>query len=265
MDVMAGLAMPLPLNVISEMMAIPPADRPWVRRVAERLLIGPRTSPGRMRDLADAMRQMYTYVEPLAEQRRISPGDDAISLLMRAETDGVFSQDAAMQNIIMLIVAGHETTMNLIANGVVAFARHPEQWNRLRADPEHLVASAVEECLRYDPPVKGIERVATRDTELRGKTIRAGDRVRWFISSANRDPERFDNPDAFDITRTPNAHIAFGHGVHLCLGAALARLEGQEVFTALASRCPQLHITTDPIEYAPAIDLRSIKSLTVRW
>jgi len=265
MDVMADLAVPLPLNVISEMMAIPPADRPWVRSVAERLLIGPRTSPNRMRDLAQAMREMYAYVEPLAEERRSHPGDDVISLLVRAETDGIFTRDSMMQNVILMIVAGHETTMNLIANGIVAFARHPEQWDRLRADPDRLVASAVEECLRYDPPVKSIERVATSDVQLRDKIIRAGDRVRWFISSANRDPERYDDPDAFDITRPPVPNLAFGHGIHLCLGASLARLEGQEVFTALAARFGRLDITTDPIEYAPAVDLRSIKSLELRW
>ena len=265
LDVLRELAVPLPLNVISEMMAIPQEDRPWVRKVAEHLLTGPRASRSRIRELADAMRQMYDYVAPLADQRRSTPGEDLISIVMRAEVDGVLTREVALQNIILFIVAGHETTMNLICNGLLAFVRNPVQWDRLREDPVHLVASAVEECLRYDPPIKSVERVATRDVQLRDKTIRAGDRLRWFISSANRDPERFDDPDTFDITRSPNPHLAFGYGIHLCMGAWLARIEAQEVFTALANRCERLELVTDPIEYVPAPDLRSIKQLTLRW
>ena len=265
MDVMRDLAVPLPLSVIAEVLAIPVADRPWIRQVAEKLLIGPRVDPGRMREISDAMRSLYDYIGPLVEQRLRDPGDDLISLLCRAEAAGAFTREQTLQNVTLFVVAGHETTINLICNGLLAFIRHPDQWDRLRADPDGLAATATEECLRYDPPVKSIERIATTDVELRGKTIRAGDRVRWFISSANRDPARFPDPDTFDVGRTPNPHISFGHGIHLCLGAALSRIEGQEVFRALATRFPGFELETDPLEYAPMVDLRSLRSLAVSW
>jgi cytochrome P450 len=265
MDVMRDLAVPLPLSVIAEVMAIPVADRPWIRQVAEKLLIGPRPDRGRMREISDAIRSLYGYIEPLVEARLREPGEDLISLLCAAEAAGAFTRAQTLQNVTLFVVAGHETTINLICNGLLAFIRHPDQWARLQADPDGLSASATEECLRYDPPVKSLERIATTDVELRGRTIKAGDRARWFISSANRDPRRFPDPDTFDIGRTPNPHISFGHGIHLCLGAALARIEGQEVFRALAARFSRFSVETDPLEYAPMIDLRSLRSLAVTW
>lgn len=265
MDVMADLAVPLPLNVIAEIMDVPVADRPWIRQIAEKLLIGPRVDPGRMREISTAMRSMYDYVTPLIEQRQESPGEDLISLLARAEADGVFTREQTLQNVVLFLVAGHETTINLICNGLLAFLQHPEQWDKLRSDPNAYAASATDECLRYDPPVKSVERIALQDVALGGKTILAGDRVRVFMSAGNRDPERFEEPDAFDIGRAPGGHISFGYGVHLCLGAALARIEGQEVFKALALRYPRLTLETDPLEYAPMIDLRSLRGLAVSW
>jgi cytochrome P450 len=265
MDVMREFAVPLPLNVIAEIMDIPPSDRSWVREVAEKLLIGPRTDPGRMREIGTAMRTFFDFITPLVEERKKKPGDDLISLLARGEADGVLTREHLLQNASLLLVAGHETTINLICNGVLAFIQHPDQWDRLRADPDGLAASATDEILRFESPVKSVERIATTDVELRGKTIRAGERVRIFFSGANRDPEKFPDPDVFDIRRPPNRHLAFGHGIHLCLGATLARIEGQEVFTALARRFERLHLETDPLEYAPMVDLRSLRALRVSW
>ena len=128
-----------------------------------------------------------------------------------------------------------------------------------------MVQPATEECLRYDPPVKSIQRIAAQDVELRGKVLHKDDRLRWFISSANRDPEVFAHPETFDITRDPNPHVAFGSGVHHCLGATLARLEGQEAFKALAERFPSLHVETEELEYQPSMTFRSLKSLPVAW
>jgi pimeloyl-[acyl-carrier protein] synthase len=128
-----------------------------------------------------------------------------------------------------------------------------------------LAKPATEECLRYDPPVKSIQRIAAQDVELRGKLLRKDDRLRWFISSANRDPEVFAHPETFDITRDPNPHVAFGSGVHHCLGATLARLEGQEAFKALAERFPTLRMEAEELEYQPSITFRSLKSLPVTW
>ena len=265
MDVIRDFALPLPLMVIAEMLGIPKADRPYVFSVAENLLIGPRVSPGRMREIADAMRAMDAYAAPKVEERIGQGGADLISVLAEGELAGVYTRDQVLQNIAFLVVAGHETTINLICNGLLAFLRHPDQWARLQADPEGLAASATEECLRYDPPVKSIERIANEDVELRGRKIQALDRVRWFIASANRDPERFEKPDTFDIGRSPNPHIGFGHGIHLCLGAAVARIEGQEIFRALAEQFDSFRLETDPLVYAPAAHLRSLKALEVSW
>jgi cytochrome P450 len=143
--------------------------------------------------------------------------------------------------------------------------RHPEQWDLLKEDPAGWAKRGTEECLRYDPPVKSLQRLASEDVELRGKVLHKDDRIRWFISSANRDPEAFVEADTFDISRDPNQHVAFGSGVHHCLGATLARVEGQEVFKALAERFPTLHLATDDLEYQPSITFRSLKSLPVRW
>lgn len=265
MDVMNDFAIPLPLLVISEMMGIPERERPYVRKIAENLLIGPRVSPGRMREIADSMRAMDAYVEPLLESRREDPDDDLISLLGKGEKQGVYSREQALQNAAFLIVAGHETTINLICNGILSFIRNPDQWERLRADPDGLAASATEECLRYDPPVKSIERITEDELEMRGKRIGKRERVRWFIASANRDPERFANPNVFDIGRHPNQHVGFGHGIHMCLGATLARVEGQEVFKSFAEHFPFFRLETDPLSYAPAAHLRSLKELEVSW
>ena len=169
-----------------------------------------------------------------------------------------------MANAVLLLLAGHETTINLLCNGTLAFIRHPDQWALLQRNPA-LAVRATEECLRYDPPVKSRARIAAQDVELGGKVIRSLDRVRWFLTSANRDPEKFAAPEQFDITRDPNLHVAFGSGIHHCLGATLARLEGQEAFKALAQRFPALHLETEELEYQPSILFRSLKSLPVTF
>jgi cytochrome P450 len=265
MDVMTDFAIPLPLQVISEMLAIPEADRPYLRALAEKLLVGPRAEPGRMREIAESMRAMDEFATPLLEARLVDPGEDLISLLGKGEREGVYTRDQVLQNLAFLVVAGHETSINLTANGLVAFGRHPEQWALLQSDPDKYANSATEECLRYDPPVKSIERIASEDVELGGRQIKALQRVRWFIASGNRDPKRFEHPDRFDITRHPNPHLGFGNGIHLCLGATLARVEAQETFKAMAERFGELKIETDPLVYAPAAHLRSLTALAISW
>jgi cytochrome P450 len=265
MDVMLDFAVPLPLMVICEIMDIPKEQRHEIRAVAENLLVGPLAIPNRMRVLADAMRTMDMFMEPLVKERIEHPSNDLVSLVAGGERDGVFDRDSVLQNLAFFVVAGHETTINLICNGLLAFMRHPDQWDLLCSDPKKFAASATEECLRYDPPAPSLERIALQDIELRGKTIRTSERVRWFNSAANRDPEKFPDPERFDITRSPNAHLSFGHGIHFCLGAHLARIEGQEVFPALATRFPRFTLETDPLEYVPAIHVRSLKALKVSW
>jgi cytochrome P450 len=262
-DVMRDLATPLPVLVIAQMMGVPEQDRRHVRHLAEKLLYIGRGEYDRMRPLTEGMRGMIDYVSPLVDERIVNPGDDFISVLAGGERQGVFSRHEVLVNTSLLLLAGHETTINLICNGTLAFMRHPDQWELFKRDPAGLAKTATEECLRYDAPVVSIQRIASQDVEMRGKTLQAKDRIRWFISSANRDPEKFADPDKFDITRWPNQHVAFGNGVHHCLGATLARVEGQEVFRALAERFPNLQIEAEHFEYQPSITFRSLKSLPI--
>ena len=263
MDVMRDLATPLPVMVIAQMMGVPPEQRPYVRELAEKLLYIGRGEYDRMKPLTEGMRGMIDFVSPLVDQRIVDPGDDFISVLARGEKQGVFTRHEVLVNTSLLLLAGHETTINLLCNGTLSLIRHPDQWALLKQDPAGRARLATEECLRYDSPVVSIQRIAAQDVEMRGKVMRKNDRIRWFISSANRDPDAFANPTNFDISRHPNPHVAFGSGVHHCLGATLARLEGQEVFKALAERFPGLEIETEDLEYQPSITFRSLKSLPV--
>jgi len=265
MDVMRDLATPLPVLVIAQMMGVPAEDRPYVRELAEKLLYIGRGEHDRMPILTDGMKGMVEYVSPLVDERIVRPGDDFISVLASGEKKGAFTRHQVLVNTSLLLLAGHETTINLLCNGTLAFIQHPDQWALLKKDPAGAAKWATEECLRYDAPVKSIQRLAAQDLEMRDKVMRKDDRVRWFISSANRDPNVFANPDKFDITRQPNPHVAFGNGVHHCLGATLARVEGQEVFKALAERFPGLQVETEELEYHPSITFRSLKSLPVIW
>jgi cytochrome P450 len=265
MDVMADLATPLPVLVIAQMMGVPLEDRPYIRELAKKLLAGGRGEPDRLRTQTAGMQGMLEYLSPLVEERIDRPGDDFVSVVASGEKRGIFTRHQVLVNCSLLLLAGHETTINLLCNGTLAFLRHPEQWALFKQDPAGSAKRATEECLRYDPPVKSIQRIASQDVEMRGKVVRKDDRMRWFISSANRDPEVFANPETLDITRDPNPHVAFGSGVHHCLGATLARLEGQEAFKALAQRFPSLHLETEELEYQPSINFRSLTSLPVAW
>jgi cytochrome P450 len=265
MDVMKDLATPLPVLVIAQMMGVPAADRPHVRELAEKLLYIGRGEYDRMPMLTAGMQGMIDYVSPLVDERIVNPGDDFISVLAQGEKQGVFSRHQVLVNTSLLLLAGHETTINLLCNGTLAFLNHPDQWELLKQDPAGRAKRATEECLRYDAPVKSIQRIASQDVEMRGKILHKDDRIRWFITPANRDPEVFAHPDTFDITRDPNPHVAFGSGVHHCLGATLARVEGQEVFKALAERFPTLYLETEELTYQPSITFRSLKALPVAW
>lgn len=218
-----------------------------------------------MKPLTEGIQELQEYLGPIVGERIANPGDDLLSVLASGETTGVYSRDEVVANAILLLLAGHETTINLICNGTLAFIEHPEQWELFKQDPAALMKSATEECLRYDSPVKSIQRIASEDVEMRGKVLHKDERIRWFINSANRDPEKFPEPDTFDIQRHPNLHVAFGSGIHHCLGATLARLEGQEAFRALAQRFDTLHLEQEELAYQPSITFRSIKTMPVTW
>jgi len=268
MDVMTDFATPLPLFVIAQMMGIPYEDRRFIRSMAVKLLFIGRGETDRMKPLTEGIKELIDYLNPLVAERAAKPVDenDLLSVLASGEKTGALTRDEVVANAILLLLAGHETTINLICNGTLALMQHPDQWELLKhgefKDPD-VVVRATEECLRYDPPVKSIQRIASEDVEVGGKLIRKDDRIRWFISSANRDPEKHENPDIFDISRWPNTHVGFGSGIHHCLGATLARLEGQEAFKALADRYDSLSLETNEFEYQPSITFRSLKTLPV--
>ena len=268
MDVMRDFATPLPLFVIAQMMGMPVDDRKFIRTMAEKLLFVGRGETDRMKPLTEAIHEFIEYLTPLVEEKAAKPVDenDLLSVLASGEKTGVLTRDEVVADALLLLFAGHETSINLICNGTLGLIQHPDQWKLLkegRFEEPDTIVRATEECLRYDPPVKSISRIASEDVELGGKLIREGDRVRWFITSANRDPKQHEDPDTFDISRWPNIHVAFGSGIHHCLGATLARLEGQVAFRALAERYDSISLRTDEIEYQPSIAFRSIKSLPV--
>ena len=268
MDVMKDFATPLPLFVIAQMMGFPVDDRSFIRSMAEKLLFIGRGEVDRMQPLTEGIKELMEYLSPMVEKKVSQPVDenDLLSVLSSGEKSGVLTRDEVVADAILLLLAGHETTINLICNGTLAFTKHPDQWQLLKRnkfEEPDAVVRATEECLRYDPPVKSIARIASEDVEIGGKLIREGDRIRWFISSANRDPGHHPNPDTFDSSRWPNTHVAFGSGIHHCLGATLARLEAQEAFKALAERYDSINLETNHIEYQPSITFRSIQSLPV--
>lgn len=266
MDVVADLAVPLPVLVIAEMLGLPAADRGLVRSLTEKALDLDSAAGNRLQSYVGAVEDLAAYLSPLVAERLAEPRDDLLSALAGGERRGIYTRRETLANAIMLLFAGHETTISLIVNGILAFIRHPEQWASLRGELSPARAAlATEECLRYDPPVKGILRIATQDVERRGKVVRKDDRIFWCIASANRDPEVFERPDGFDIARSPNRHVAFGAGIHHCLGATVARLEAQEAFTAVARRFATLRLESETLAYHPSLSLRSLEQLIVSW
>jgi cytochrome P450 len=248
-DVIESIGYPLPVTVICELLGVPVADQhlfgPWSSD-ASRLLDGELTEAQLMAGLGSVM-QLISYLMELFEERRRNPQDDLISALLAVEEAGDrLDQQELNAVVLLLFVAGHETTMNLIGNGTVAMLRNRAQWERLVADAD-LATSAVEEVLRYEGPVHVTQRTATVDTDLHGVPIEAGQSVVVHLASANRDPVRFSSPDDLRIGRPNIQHLTFSHGIHYCLGAALARVEGQETFKAMARRFPTLELAEEPV------------------
>jgi pimeloyl-[acyl-carrier protein] synthase len=265
-DLIRSLAYPLPVRIICALLGVPAADEAtftgWSRALARSL------DPSVLRSaevdvaIAVAERDLTAYLEDLLAVRRTSPGDDLLSALLAVEADGDRITPAEVVDLaLLLLVAGHETTVNLIGNGVLALLRAPDQLERLRRSPE-LVAAAVDELLRFDGPVQMTQRIATEDLTLAGCRVRAGDEILLVLGAANRDPAVFVEPHRLDVTRDARRHVAFGGGIHHCLGAALARLEGQVALAALLARFPRLELAGQPVR-RPTFTLRGLESLPV--
>jgi cytochrome P450 len=269
LEVIEDLAYPLPVRVITEMLGVPHDDhetfKGWSRELAGALDPDFATP----QDVADrrerAAAAFVEYFQALIAERRRQPRDDLLTALITAEDEGhKLSEKELLSTLILLLVAGHETTVNLIANGVLTFTRHPDQVERLREDPS-LGRAAVEEVLRYDPPVQFTARVALEDMDIDGTTLEKGGQAIVLVAAANRDPEQFDHPDTFDVGRQDNRHLSFGLGAHFCLGAPLARVEGRVALEAIATRTTDLALTVDPPEYKDNIVLRGLAALPVTF
>ena len=269
MDLIEEFAYPIPVNVICEMLGVPVEDherfKGWsldIARGLDSIWLPPESDIPRRSGAA--RHAIADYFRGLIAERRTSPRGDLLSALIAAEEAGdTLSEDELIATCILLLIAGHETTVNLIGNGTLALLRHPGELRRLRETPG-LITSAVEELLRYDGPVQRTARIPSTDVTIGGRTIGKGEMVMPFIGAADRDPSQFSDPDRLDLARTDNRHIAFGWGIHFCLGAPLARLEGQIAIDALVRRLPKLEIATDEPEYRQSLTLRGLKALPVR-
>lgn len=270
MDVIADLAYPLPVTVICDMLGVAVGDHERIKgwssdiirsldaigipsddRIVERGRVG-------RRGLAD-------YFRALLPERRRHPRADLLSSLIAVEERGDrLTEGELLATCVLLFIAGHETTVNLIGNGLLALLRHPAELERVRGQPE-LIGSAVEELLRFDSPVQRTARITNAEVEMGGKTIPSGAFVVTAIGAANRDPAHFPDPDRLDIGRPDNRHIAFGFGIHFCLGAPLARVEGQLALGALIRRMPKLRLAATNLEWRESSTLRGLKALPVEF
>ncbi len=261
-DLIEDYAFPIPMTVMSELLGVPEAEREKFRRLSEVVVSVDSTNFDAR--VMWTMIRFWRYLSALYRERKLRPQDDLLTALVQAEETGdKLSEGELIAMGLLLVVAGHETTVNLIANGTLALMEHRDQWERLCADPT-LIKPGVEELLRFYGPVEiATDRYAAEDTELAGEPIPRGTTLLPILASANRDERRFDDPDRLDLSRDPNPHVAFAHGVHYCVGAPLARLEGQVALSALTERLPDLRLAVEPetLRWRKSLFLRGLESL----
>jgi cytochrome P450 len=262
-NLIEDFAFPLPIIVIAELLGIPPEERERFRAWTRALLFGPTQE-----DAMSAAMEFIMYFHGLFDERLNDPREDLISGLVQVEENGeTLDREELMGMVFLLLVAGHETTVNLIGNGTLALLQHPDQLAKLKADPG-LIRNAVEEMLRYNGPVEvATERFVMEPMELGGQQLKVGDLVFVSLIGANHDPDVFPNPHVFDITRDAHKHIAFGNGIHYCLGAPLARLEGTIAISTLLRRLPdlQLNAAVEDLEWSESLLLHGLKALPLRY
>jgi cytochrome P450 len=262
LDVIDELAYPLPMTVISEIIGAPASDREqfqrWGRELAPALdhVFSGTGGPS-------VQTEMAMYFVDLLPQRRAEPRDDLVTALLNAhDGDDRLTDAEIIEVLVFLLFAGHETTVNLIGNGLLSLLRHPDQLARVR--DENVERHCVEELLRYESPAQIVARTVATDVEIDGRTMRPGDSVVLLLGAANRDPATFDEPEALDVNRSPNPHVAFGNGPHFCIGAQLSRLEARVAIPALVRRFPRVRLTEDVADWRPTAVLRGLNSLFVR-
>ena len=262
-DLINDFAFPLPITVIAEMLGVHSEMRDKFRQWTQVLVL-----PDVEGNPQLAVMEFVQYINQLIEERRSEPKDDVLGALVNAREAGdKLDHMELLSMVFLLLVAGHETTVNLIGNGTLALLQHPEQMRKLQHDPT-LIKSAIEEMLRYNGPVEvPTQRYAFTDVAYKGHQIKLGDQLLPSLLAANRDPAHFQNPNTFDITRTPNQHIAFGHGIHYCIGAPLARLEGAIAINTLLARCPNLRLNAnvEDLHWNASLLLHGMKGLPVAY
>ena len=264
-DIVRDIAYPLPVRVIAQMLGVPASRHQefinWTNAIAS-LFGSPITN-----DVASAAQEavlaLTDFFRKIVADRRTHKGNDLISILIDIEEDGhVLTEEELYAQCVMLLFGGHETTRNLIGNGMYTLLKHPEEMANLRRDPE-IIRTAVEELLRYESPVQFVGRIAKEELEIAGTGIHAGDSILCFLSAANRDPRKFEYPDRLNLMRLKNDHLAFGAAAHFCIGNQLARLEGQVAILKLLQRFPAMRLESEPPEWVPNFALRGLKSLVV--
>ena len=268
MDVVADFAVPFPIIVIAEMLGIPATDRAqfkaWSTDIAA-TLAGPFLPPDVLERSVRSSNELADYFRSQIAERRKEPRDDLLSALCAVEEQGdLLSEDELIATCILLLIAGNETTTNLIGSGMLTLLQRPDERRRLQVDPS-LMPGAIEEMLRYEPPAQMTSRIAAEVIELRGHRFEPGHVVLTSLAAANRDPAVFADPDRFDITRQPNRHLAFGHGIHYCLGAPLAVVEARIAFDSLLRRMPEPEAAFEAPQWGPSFVLRSLRSLPVTY
>ncbi|HEV7760444.1 MAG TPA: cytochrome P450 [Acidimicrobiales bacterium] len=266
-DLMSSFAFPLPFQVITELLGMPDGDRDQLRAWSHTItrVLEPILDDAALAETLEASDNMNRHIHAAIDWKRRNPADDLLSAMIAAEEDGErLSTDELVDQVALLYLAGHETTVNLIGNGTLALLRHRDQMERLAADPG-LDATAVDELLRWDSPVQVSRRIVLEEMEVAGETVQPGDLVMTLLGAANRDPDRWGpTADRLDVGRTgAGAHLSFGSGIHHCLGAALARLEGAEAIGALVRRFPDLELATDQPDWNGRIILRGLDTLPV--
>lgn len=264
-DFVEAFAYQLPMLVIFEMIGVPRHHRTLVRSWGEDIMRhrAKPTDPELLRKSYQSHREFAALVrEILAAQQQRQSSTHLLSGLLSAQAEGRADREDLVSMLMLLLFAGHETTTNLLSSGLLALIRNPEQWAHLQIEPS-IIPSAVEEMLRFDAPIQHVPRTAVADFHLRGVEIRQGQTIFLSVAAANRDPDRFSDPDRFDARRAPNRHLTFGFGVHFCIGAALARLEAQLAFSTLTSRYVGIELANDDLVYQPSLTLRGLSRLPI--
>jgi len=262
LDVIADFALPLPTIVIAEMLGVPKTQQHRFHRWSKNIVAANWSKWSMVRAVPSVI-AFIRYIRRLIALKRTQPADDLVTALVNAESDDRLSNDELLSMIFLLLIAGHETTVNLIGNGTLALLQHPTEMQRLRDDPT-IVVPAIEELLRFGSPLEtATERYAREPLTFAGTALPAGALVYAVLSSANRDETVFDDPDRFNLTRDPNRHLSFGLGIHYCLGAPLARMEGQIAIPALLRAFPNLRLTNEPLRWRRGLVLRGLERLRV--